>query len=86
MSYAKIFPSLFRSGEDMPEEIKSHVRYPQGFFSIQADKYLRYHMTEPQNFYNNEDLWSLAEEKFGQGETSTKAKTARSICHGVEES
>ena len=69
MTYAKIFPSLFRSGEDMPEEIKSHVRYPQGFFSIQADKYLRYHMTEPQNFYNNEDLWSLADEKFGQGET-----------------
>jgi hypothetical protein len=50
----------------MPESLQSHVRYPSDFFSIQAEKYIRYHMKEPQNFYNNEDLWAIAEEKFGQ--------------------
>ena len=45
------------------------MRYPQGLFSMQASKYLRYHMDDPQHFYGNEDLWSLPQEKFGQGET-----------------
>ena len=67
-TYARIFPDLFLSQDDMPESLKSHVRYPQDFFRIQAEKYIRYHMKEPQNFYNNEDLWAVSEEKFGQGD------------------
>ncbi|MCH8062428.1 MAG: UPF0182 family protein [Chloroflexi bacterium] len=66
LTYAKIFPDLFVNQEDMPESLQSHVRYPSDFFRIQAEKYIRYHMKEPQNFYNNEDLWAFAEEKFGQ--------------------
>ena len=67
-TYERIFPDLFLSQNEMPESLRSHVRYPQDFFRIQAEKYLRYHMQEPQNFYNNEDLWAVAEEKFGQGD------------------
>lgn len=67
-TYARIFPDLFLSQDQMPESLRSHVRYPQDFFRIQAEKYVRYHMQEPQNFYNNEDLWAVAEEKFGQGD------------------
>lgn len=65
-TYANIFPDLFLSQSDMPQELKEHVRYPQDFFRIQAEKYIKYHMQEPENFYNNEDLWAVAEEKFGQ--------------------
>ncbi len=65
-TYARIFPNLFRSAEEMPEGLKSHVRYPQDFFSVQAERYLKYHMQDPQNFYNNEDLWAIPNEKFGQ--------------------
>ena len=68
LTYAKIFPDLFVSREEMPESLQSHVRYPSDFFRIQAEKYIRYHMKEPQNFYNNEDLWAFAEEKFGQSD------------------
>ena len=67
-TYERIFPDLFLSQDEMPESLRSHVRYPQDFFRIQAEKYIRYHMQEPQNFYNNEDLWAVAEEKFGQGD------------------
>ena len=68
-TYARIFPVLFQPQSEMPESLRSHTRYPQDFFRIQAEKYIRYHMQEPQNFYNNEDLWAVAEEKFGQGDT-----------------
>ena len=67
-TYERIFPDFFLSQDEMPESLRSHVRYPQDFFRIQAEKYIRYHMQEPQNFYNNEDLWAVAEEKFGQGD------------------
>ncbi len=69
LTYARIFPQLFASQGEMPESLKSHIRYPEDFFRIQAEKYIRYHMKEPQNFFNNEDLWAVAEEKFGQGDT-----------------
>ena len=45
------------------------MRYPQGLFSVQAEKYIKYHMDNPEHFYGNEDLWAIPQEKFGQGET-----------------
>ena len=68
LTYERIFPDLFMRSDQMPEGLKSHVRYPQDFFSEQAEKYVKYHMQDPQNFYNNEDLWAVPNEKFGQGD------------------
>ncbi|MFQ5911550.1 MAG: UPF0182 family protein, partial [Thermoplasmata archaeon] len=67
-TYARIFPDLFAAKEEMPPSLQQHVRYPQDFFAVQAQKYIKYHMREPQNFYNNEDLWAFANEKFGQSD------------------
>ena len=69
LTYERIFPDLFIHAGEMSEELRSHVRYPQDFFSEQAEKYIKYHMKDPQDFYNNEDLWAIPNEKFGQGET-----------------
>jgi hypothetical protein len=67
-TYRAIFPDLFVDKDTMPETLLSHTRYPQDMFGIQAEKYLRYHMLNSQDFYNLEDIWSIPEEKFGQGE------------------
>ncbi len=67
-TYSKIFPDLFEPADAMPQALQDHVRYPEDFFTIQAEKYIKYHMKEPQNFYNNEDLWATPNEKFGQTE------------------
>ena len=68
-TYARIFPDLFKSKDEMPVGLKEHVRYPQDFFTVQAERYLKYHMQDPENFYNNEDLWAIPNEKFGQEST-----------------
>ena len=68
-AYQSMFPQLFVPFEDMPDSLKSHIRYPLDIFSVQADKYLRYHMLDPRDFYNLEDIWNIATEKFGQGST-----------------
>ena len=62
--YQKAFPSLFQPLEAMPEDLRSHIRYPQDLFEIQIERYRRYHMTDPQVFYNNEDLWTRPREQY----------------------
>jgi len=58
-TYASIFPKIFRPGEEMPEAIKAHIRYPEDLFSKQTVLYTKYHMDNPQDFYNQEDLWTF---------------------------
>jgi uncharacterized protein len=58
-TYARIFPGLFKSLDQMPAALKSHIRYPWGMLAIQAHIYRTYHMQDPQVFYNKEDLWSI---------------------------
>ncbi len=62
-TYAAIFPDLFHPVEEMDPALTAHWRYPEGMFRIQAAKYQIYHMTDPQVFYNQEDLWSWAEDR-----------------------
>jgi uncharacterized protein len=66
-TYAAIFPDLFRPVADMPQGLVDHWRYPEGLFGIQASKLQTFHMTDPQVFYNQEDLWNWPEEvTFGE--------------------
>ncbi len=58
-TYRRIFPDLFISRELTPPEIKAHFRYPHDLFELQAQMYLSYHMSDPEVFYNREDLWSF---------------------------
>jgi hypothetical protein len=62
--WANIFPELFKSKEEMPDQIRRHVRYPTDYLRIQGAVYSKYHMTEPSTFYNQEDLWVPATEKY----------------------
>ena len=71
-TYQKIYPRLFKNMSRMPEELKSHIRYPNSLFKIQSNIYSRYHMNNVKVFYQNEDLWSIANEIYG---TNQKAMT-----------
>ncbi len=63
--YDAIFPNVFKPIEEIPVELERQFRYPQDLFEIQLEVYNRYHMTGPQVFYNNEDLWERPIEKYG---------------------
>lgn len=69
MTYDKIFPDLLKPISEMPEGIKSHIRYSQIFFNVQSDMYRLYHIENPTVFFGREDYWDLAKEKYmGYGE------------------
>ncbi len=61
-AYRGIFPSLFKDASEMPAGLRKHVRYPEMLLSLQAQVYGLYHMTNPEVFYNREDLWTVATE------------------------
>jgi len=57
--YRRAFPGVFMDLNRLSADLKTHLRYPEDLFSIQADQYRTFHMTVPQVFYNREDLWVL---------------------------
>jgi uncharacterized membrane protein (UPF0182 family) len=71
-TYARIFPALFRPVSEMDPALVAHWRYPEGLFRVQATKYQLFHMTDPQVFYNREDMWSWAEEIVGSETVRTE--------------
>ncbi|MBR3705690.1 MAG: UPF0182 family protein [Firmicutes bacterium] len=64
-TYAKIYPTLFKSFDQMPEGLKAHMRYPNTLFQIQASVYAKYHMEDVNVFYQSEDAWDIAYEIYG---------------------
>lgn len=62
--YKKIYPDLFLSFNDMPEDLKSHLRYPDDLIEIQSYILRDYHMKDVEVFYNKEDRWDKAKEKY----------------------
>lgn len=67
-TYSRIFPGVFKPMGEMPEALRSHVRYPSGFMAIQARMYRAYHMQDPRVFYNKEDLWSIPGKQVAGGQ------------------
>jgi len=63
-SWAKVFPDLFQTRDQMPKELLAHIRYPADMLLIQGLVYAKYHMADPAVFYNQEDLWVRATEKY----------------------
>ena len=64
-TYARIFPSVFKPLSAMPASLREHVRYPELIFRIQTEVLKKYHMQDPQVFYNRSDLWDIPNEIVG---------------------
>ncbi len=63
-AYKKTYPGLFEEG-DISESLKEHIKYPEYLFKIQSEIYAKYHIDNPTMFYNKNDMWVIAKEKYG---------------------
>ncbi len=63
-TWANAFPDMFKSRAEMPADLLKHIRYPSDFLLVQGLVFSKYHMTDPVVFYNQEDLWVRATEKY----------------------
>ncbi|MGA2997603.1 UPF0182 family protein [Bradyrhizobium sp.] len=63
-AYRLAFPGVFNDLSAISPDLKKHLRYPEDLFRVQANQYRTFHMTDPQVFYNREDLWTAPMEKY----------------------
>jgi uncharacterized membrane protein (UPF0182 family) len=64
----KIYPTLFKSGSEMPANVREHIRYPHTMLQIQSEVYTRYHVNDVKVFYQQEDSWQVSNETLGTEE------------------
>ncbi|MGZ8514559.1 MAG: UPF0182 family membrane protein [Candidatus Limnocylindrales bacterium] len=57
--YAAIFPNLFEPLSAMPAGLQAHLRVPEELFNVQTRMFGRYHVTDTQQFFRTDDLWTV---------------------------
>ena len=63
-TWNNVVPGLLKPWQEMPASLLEHIRYPADMLLIQGVVYAKYHMQDPTVFYNQEDLWVRATEKY----------------------
>jgi uncharacterized protein len=58
-AYRQAFPGLLKPLDEMPAGLRPHLRYPNDLFRIQTLINCRYHVEDPQVFFNGEDTWTF---------------------------
>ncbi|WP_218859746.1 UPF0182 family membrane protein [Petropleomorpha daqingensis] len=61
-TYEKAFPGIVKPKKDMSDELVSHVRYPEDLFKLQRDILTRYHVSDPGDFYSQNDRWQVPDD------------------------
>lgn len=67
-AYSRMYPGLLKPMDQMPDDVRKHVRYPKDIFTIQMNIYKKYHQSDPGTFYREEDIWEFAEKAIDEGE------------------
>jgi hypothetical protein len=60
-AYQRVFPNLFVDANQMPADLRAHVRYPETLVRAQGEVYGLYHTQNPKIFFQREDVWSVAQ-------------------------
>ncbi len=74
IAYSNIYPTLFKDGEEIPQDISKHMVYPKYLYKIQAEVLERYHNVQPEVLYRVDDVWDVAKENTSRT-TSTATGT-----------
>lgn len=68
--YQRAFPGLLEDRAALPAGLAAHLRYPEDLLKAQAQKWTRFHVTNPDVFYARSDLWAIPEERLSSGEAT----------------
>jgi uncharacterized membrane protein (UPF0182 family) len=58
-TYTKAFPEMFTDATKLPAELQPHLRYPEDMFRAQTEQYTLYHITDPVQYFNKQDIWDI---------------------------
>ncbi len=72
-TYAGVFPDLFEPLDAMPADLRSHLRVPEELFNVQTRTYGRYHVTNTEQFFRTDDLWTVPQDTSGEQSLPSEA-------------
>jgi uncharacterized membrane protein (UPF0182 family) len=58
-AWQKTFPATIKPLSAMSGDLMSHMRYPEDLFKVQRTLLARYHVTQPDTYYQNQDAWAV---------------------------
>lgn len=61
-AYERAYPGLFEPVDEMPEELRRHLRYPRSLLQLQGNVLLQYHQETAGAFHGQQDVWRSPEE------------------------
>jgi len=73
LTYRNIYPDLF-TDEAIPQDIASHMIYPEFLYNIQSNMLNIYHNVSEDTLYRTDDIWQI----------TTKASSTKSTVAGVQ--
>ncbi len=63
-AWRNAFPGTVQDKEDIPDSVMEHLRYPEDMFKVQRYQFARYHITNPGDFYQNNNRWEVPEDPY----------------------
>jgi uncharacterized membrane protein (UPF0182 family) len=61
-TWMKVFPGVVQPKSAIPQGVLDHIRYPQDMFEVQRALMQKYHVTDPVQFYNGTDQWTVPDD------------------------
>jgi len=78
-AYGRAFPSLFKNVDEMPSEVRDHVRYPEALFRVQTREWGRYRLNSAEEFFQASGAWSISDRPSEQPQQATTTSTTRAV-------
>ena len=67
-AWMKVFPKTILPKTAIPADVLSHIRYPQNLFEVQRTLLAKYHVTDPIQFYNVQNQWTVPSNPYQEGD------------------
>ena len=61
-AFGRAFPGLFKPMDEIPAELREHLRYPRSLLGLQSRVLLQYHQETAPAFHGQQDVWNEPQE------------------------
>ena len=82
-TWRKVYPSIFDSMSEMPADLREHIRYGEDLFNYQASALQRFHVTDVNTFFSNNEAWARTQETRGRGTEGQRVESPARYTYAV---
>ncbi|MFE5775039.1 UPF0182 family protein [Brachybacterium sp. NPDC056505] len=69
-SWQQVFPDSLKPASEISGDLMSHLRYPADYFKAQREILAKYHVTEADEFFGQQDFWQVSPDPTAKASTN----------------